>query len=201
LLIIAGGEPLASFDDLLRALSRIPAFLGGFALIVLFWLAHRAWSALGPKRDGQATVLSLAVVFAVLVFVFPLRLLTETAMHFMSGGLLPGGDLIESFEQLGWIYAIYGIGFSILSMLYVLLFRHARTGLIAGEAGREEAGSWMRTWMLAACAGALSAGAAVSPLLRIAPWLPGFTYWLIPLGIGVLAVTDQWSRGKSGRAV
>ena len=36
LLIIAGGEPLRSFDDLLHALMRIPAFLAGFALIVLF---------------------------------------------------------------------------------------------------------------------------------------------------------------------
>ncbi|NJC40875.1 putative membrane protein [Brevundimonas alba] len=199
LLIIAGGEPLASFDDLLRALSRIPAFLGGFALIVLFWLAHRSWSALGPRRDGYSTVLSLAIVFSVLVFVFPLRLLTETAIHFMSGGFLPGGDLIESFEQLGWIYAIYGIGFAILSMLYVLLFRHARAGLPAGESGREEAGSWMRTWLLAGCAGALSAVAAVSPLLRIAPWLPGFTYWLIPLGIGVLALLERRQRRPQDR--
>ena len=191
LLIIAGGEPLRSFDDLLNALMRIPAFLAGFALIILFWLAHRAWSALGPRRDRMATLLSLAVVFSVLVFVFPLRLLTETAVHFMSGGRLPGGELIQTFGQLGWIYAIYGIGFSVLSVLYVLLFRHARDGAAAGESGRAEANSWMRTWLLAACAGALSAATALSPLLRSAPWLPGFTYWLIPLGIGVLAVVER----------
>ena len=116
LLIIAGGEPLRSFEDLLHALMRIPAFLAGFALIILFWLAHRAWSALGPKRDRMATLLSLAVVFSVLVFVFPLRLLTETAVHFMSGGRLPGGELINSFGELGWIYVIYGLGFSALSV-------------------------------------------------------------------------------------
>ena len=49
LLIIAGGEPLRSYDDLVRALMRIPAFLAGFALIILFWLAHRAWAALEPN--------------------------------------------------------------------------------------------------------------------------------------------------------
>ena len=33
LLIIAGGEPLRSFDDLLKALLRIPSFAAGFALM------------------------------------------------------------------------------------------------------------------------------------------------------------------------
>lgn len=191
LLIIAGGEPLRSYDDLLRALMRIPAFLAGFALIILFWLAHRAWSALGPKRDGAATLLSLAVVFAVLVFVFPLRLLTETAVHFMSGGVLPGGELINSFGQLGAVYGIYGVGFSTLSVLYVLLFRHARSGMSRTDPAWADAHSWMRTWLLAAAAGVLSSATALSPLLPVAPWLPGVTYWLIPLGIWVLAVLDQ----------
>lgn len=191
LLIIAGGEPLRSFDDLLRALMRIPAFLAGFALILLFWLAHRAWSSLGPGRDAVTTLLSLAVVFSVLVFVFPLRLLTETALHFMSGGVLPGGGMIDSFDQLGWIYVVYGLGFSILSVLYVLLFRHARAGLVPGDAAWVEANSWSRTWLLASAAGVLSCLAALSPLLPLAPWLPGFTYWLIPLGIWMLALAER----------
>ncbi|HZW15143.1 MAG TPA: TMEM175 family protein [Brevundimonas sp.] len=200
LLIIAGGEPLRSFDDLLRALMRIPAFLAGFALIVLFWLAHRAWSALGPKRDRMATLLSLAVVFSVLVFVFPLRLLSETAVHFMSGGLLPGGELIGSFGELGWIYLIYGLGFSTLSMLYVLLFRRAAAGMAADLPARIEARSWARTWLLAAIAGVLSSVAALSPLLPVAPWLPGVTYWIIPLGIWIFAAMDRRRAGRPAAA-
>ena len=191
LLIIAGGEPLRSFDDLLRALLRIPAFLAGFALIVLFWLAHRTWSALGPVRDGRATLLSLAVVFSVLVFVFPLRLLSETALYFMSGGRLPGGGLIDSFGQLGWTYAIYGFGFSILSVLYVLLFRHARLDLPENDPRRAAADSWARTWALAAVTGVVSGALALSPLLPAAPWLPGCAYWVMPLGLWGFALMDR----------
>ncbi|GAA0870703.1 hypothetical protein GCM10009116_25400 [Brevundimonas basaltis] len=191
LLIIAGAEPLRSFDDLVHALMRIPAFLAGFALIILFWLAHRAWSSLGPRRDRMATLLSLGVVFAVLVFVFPLRLLTETALHFMSGGALPGGGLIAGFDQLGWTYAIYGFGFSVLSALYVLLFRHARAGLEAADPTARAARSWARTWTLAAVTGIVSGALALSPLLPVAPWLPGVAYWGIPLGIWVLAALDR----------
>ncbi|MDI6625588.1 MAG: TMEM175 family protein [Brevundimonas sp.] len=191
LLIIAGGEPLRSFDDLVHALMRIPAFLAGFALIILFWLAHRSWSSLGPRRDRMATLLSLAVVFSVLVFVFPLRLLTETALHFMTGGLLPGGGLIESFGQLGWIYAIYGFGFSILSVLYVLLFRHARAGLAVDDPRRQAASAWARTWALAAVTGVVSGGFALSPVVPAAPWLPGVVYWTMPIGIWIFAVMDR----------
>lgn len=198
LLIIAGAEPLRSFDDLVRALMRIPAFLAGFALVALFWLAHRAWSALGPRRDRMATLLSLAVVFSVLVFVFPLRLLTETALYFVSGGALPGGGLIDGFGQLGWTYAIYGFGFSVLSVLYVLLFRHAGAGLEDDDPARGAARAWARTWALAAVTGVVSGALALSPLLPGAPWLPGVAYWLIPIGIWMFAVMDRRRIGRTG---
>lgn len=196
LLIIAGGEPLRSFDDLLKALLRIPAFLGGFALISLFWLAHRTWSSLGPRRDGFSTLLSLAVVFSVLVFVFPLRLLIESAAHFLSGGLLPGQGLIASFDQLGWTYLIYGLGFTVLSVLYALLFGQARNGLEDGPA-RQAAGEWRRTWALAAVTGLLSGLLALTPLLSRAPWAPGAAYWLIPVGIWIFAFLDRRRRTPS----
>ena len=196
LLIIAGAEPLRSFADLLTALARIPAFAGGFALIILFWLAHRIWSSLSPTRDGWATALSLAVVFSVLVFVFPLRLLIETATHFLSGGVLPGRGLISSFAELRWTYVIYGVGFAILSGLYVLLFRQARRALDPLDTARiRDAASWSRTWMLAGATGLASSLAACTPLLASAPWLPGVTYQLIPVGIGLFALWDRY-RGR-----
>ncbi|WP_396595046.1 TMEM175 family protein [Brevundimonas sp. R86498] len=183
LLIIAGGQPMASFDDLMRALMRVPAFLAGFALIVLFWMAHRTWSALEPQRNAQATWLSLAIVFMVLIFVFPLRLLTETATHFLSGGLLPGAGLIRSLDQLGWTYLVYGIGFAILSALFALLFRQARASIAPDRV--RSASQWSRTWTLAAVAGVLSGLLALTPVLRAAPWAPGMIYWIIPLGLGL----------------
>lgn len=198
LLIIAGGQPLASFGDLTRALMRIPAFLGGFALIVMFWLAHRTWSALGPRRDGRATLLSLTIVFAVLVFVFPLRLLIETAAHFMSGGRLPGAGLITSLDQLGWTYLIYGLGFSILSVLFALLFRQAQATIDPGDAVRRRAAhEWVRTWDLAAVTGVLSGLIALTPMLGAAPWLPGVTYWMIPAGIAAFGLIYR-RRARAG---
>ena len=41
----------------------------------------------------MSTILSLAIVLLVLIYVFPLRLMFESAFHMMSGRLLPGRDL------------------------------------------------------------------------------------------------------------
>lgn len=196
LLIIAGGNPLASFDDLMLALLRIPAFLAGFALIILFWLAHRTWGALEPRRDARATLISLAIVFMVLVFVFPLRVLIESAAHFISRGALPGEGLIRTLEQLGWTYFIYGLGFSILSLLFALLFRGAVTS-VAPER-REATKDWAATWLLSCVTGILSGLVALSPLLAAAPYAPGLTYWLIPLGILVMGQIKRRRRPTAG---
>lgn len=195
LLIIAGAEPLRSFDDLQAALTRIPAFACGFALIALFWLGHRIWSGLAPARDGWATALSLMIVFAVLVFVFPLRLLIETATHFISGGLLPGKGLISSLAELRWTYVIYGTGFGLLSVLYALLFGHAWRGMDPADAVRRRAaGEWSRTWWLSASTAGVSIAIAGSPWLDTAPWLPGVSYQLIPVGLGLFALSDRLGR-------
>jgi uncharacterized membrane protein len=187
LLIIGGTEPLRSFADLATALARIPAFVFGFALIALFWSAHRTWSTLTPVRTGWTTFLSLAVVFAVLVFVFPLRLLAETATHYVSGGVLPGGRLMSSLTDLRWTYVIYGVAFAVLSGLNAALFAHAARALRGGEPLALRNGTqWATTWAIAAATGLISALIASTPLLRVAPWLPGVAYNLIPVGVGVV---------------
>jgi len=189
LLIIGGSEPLRSFTDLAVALARIPAFVFGFALIALFWLAHRTWSNITPVRTGWTTFLSLAVVFAVLVFVFPLRLLAETATHYMSGGVLPGGRLMSSLTDLRWTYVIYGAAFAVLAGLNAGLFAHAARALRGGDSvAHRHAVQWAATWSIATGTGLLSALIAITPLLAAAPWLPGVAYNLIPVGVGLV----QW---------
>ncbi len=128
----------------------------------------------------------------VLVFVFPLRVLIESAAHFLSRGTLPGEGLIRNFQQLGWTYFIYGLGFAILSALFALLFQGA-AGSVAPER-RRAAGEWAATWWLATATGVLSGLVALSPVLRVAPWGPGVTYWLIPIGIGLMG---RFSRRRS----
>lgn len=199
LLIIAGGQPPANFDELTVALGRIPSFAMGFALIVMFWLGHRQFGRLAPQRDGTSVVLSLAIVFMALIYVFPLRMLTDAAAHFLSGGLLPGRGIIGDFADLAGVYTVYGVGFAILGVLYWLLYRHAarnteRMGV--AEADLDDIESWGGTWAIIALSGVVSAVIAQVFPLHLFPGLPGFCYWLIPVGI---FIQGRLRRGRAQR--
>lgn len=191
LLVISVGDAPDSLDELRTALMRTPAFAGGFMLIALFWWAHRSWALLGPRRDGLSLLLSLAIVFVVLVYVFPLRLLMLTGLGFMSGGLLPGGELIRSTDDLRLLYVIYGLGFSALGFLYAALYGHAaRTLRQDGESGRSrEAAESAGSHLILFAAGLASMGLALLlPLARGGGWvssLPGFVYAAIGPAMGL----------------
>ncbi len=199
LLIIAGAEPLNDFDDLLRALGRIPAFAAGFGLVVMFWLAHRGYGRLAPIRDSWSATLSLMIVFMILIYVFPLRLLTESGAAYFSGGRLPGRGLISTLAQLRDIYTIYGVGFAVLCWLYFLLYGHAlKRGAVSGlaEEDREEAAEARAIWGFITLAGLFSAILAWTLPLRVVPWAPGFAYWLIPVGIYFVNLVQRRRTGQ-----
>ena len=191
LLIISGGQPPQTLQELRQALLHTPAFAASFALMALFWNAHRRFGALAERRDTVTLLLSLAIVFVVLVYVFPLRVLNQAALHWFSGGLLPGRELLSSFDDLALLYTLYGVGFAILAGLYTVLFHYGRRAggrLRIGPGEQAEAGDWARTWLVCAMAGVLSAVLAQVVPMERAPWLPGFAYWLIPLAIAARGV-------------
>ena len=184
LLVISGSRPLETYADLDMALGRVPAFAAGFALLALFWSAHRRFGRMTAARDGAITLISLMIVFTVMIYVFPLRLLTETGASWMTGGLVPGRERITTLGDLRGIFVTYGLGFAFLSGLYALLHHVARPTAVDAPSrvalirGRD-------IWAICGAAGLASAGLAALPLLRHMPWLPGFAYWLIPAGIGL----------------
>jgi uncharacterized membrane protein len=180
LLVISAAAPPQSLDDLETALFNIPASAGAFVLIVLFWMSHRVFSRLAEVRDGVTTLISLAIVFTVLVYVYPLRLLMQSLFYWLSGGRLPGRELIDSFSDLASLYAVYGWGFALLSGLYALLF--ARTLKTATPDQADEVRSWRDSWAICAAAGLISALLTLLPV-SAAPWLPPTIYSLIPLAV------------------
>lgn len=190
LLVITGSEAPRTVADLMQALARIPAFAAGFALIALFWMGHRSYARLASRRGERSAWLSLLIVFVVLVYVAPLRMLVETAIFYVSGGRIGELSLIQTIEDLRSLYIVYGLGFGGLSALYLALFALAardERGTVNGTLLSHHAWNW------AVCAGSatLSAVAAATPLIQPAPFLPGIVYWLIPLGAFVVNFTRR----------
>jgi hypothetical protein len=193
LLIIASAEQTASLQDLWRALGRIPASLGAFTLVVMFWMAYREFGRRAPRRDTLSTLNALAIVFTVLVYVFPLRMLIESGFVWISGGRLSGADVIRTLGDLRDLFRIYGLGFTILAGLFVALFLHALRRpepLGVAPADLVIIRANLEIWSIAATAGLTSVVLTFAPMAR-APWLPGLAYWLIPIAIGLRGVLQQ----------
>lgn len=196
LLVISVGDPPTDLDELRRALARTPAFAAGFALIALFWWWHHNYAALRPRRDGRSLLLSLAIVFVILIYVFPLRLLMETGLAFMTGGLLPGAGLVRSDDDLRLLYGVYGAGFVALGGLFAALYRHAGVMLRAdGEPERAEtAFDTAGSCLVLGASGLVSMALAMLLPLGSSPGivgaLPGMAYALI--GPAMAAYYGLW---------
>jgi uncharacterized membrane protein len=128
LLVIAGDELPGSFAELREALRRTPVFVFCFVLIAMFWSGHNRWSRRFGLEDAKSTVLSLAFVLAVLVYVYPLRMVIASGLHFMTRGFVPADmtfDAATAMFDLQTAFIIYGLGFTVLAAVLLMLNRHA----------------------------------------------------------------------------
>jgi chromate transport protein ChrA len=186
LLVISIGHTPSTVPEMLHALRGIPAFALCFFLVARLWKSHRDWSRYYDLDDPTSVFLSLALVFLVMVFVHPLRLLFALLFHWISAGYLVDQPVgLHNVEELRWAFEVYGIGFATISGLFALLYRHALRhgadiGLDAGEmlATRMHMAIWSSMIALAALS-ALSA--ALLPFHDDQPFvfmIPGLGYAL-----------------------
>jgi len=182
LLVIAGGAIPGSYDELVAALKDVPAFLFSFAIIVTVWIAHRRWSRRYGLEDGWTTLISLAMVFVMLVYVYPLRMMASAFMSFLSGGLLPS-NFTHDNRDLAGLFVIYGIGFAIQTSLLALLYLRA---LRARQTLRLNELERLRTEHEVFDNGLLAATGLISALVAIVlptslGGLAGFVYLSLPV--------------------
>ena len=182
LLVVAGGQAPQTLADLQMALTRIPAFAVGFALLALFWWAHYAFRKLYRGDDGPTLLISLAIVFVIMIYVYPLRLLGESTAYYLSGRTLPASELVRSITDMQALYLVYGAGFAVLSVLYILLY--SRAAKHAPEAENRRMGAITTgTWAICGLVGVVSVTLALV-LPTDDPWsagFPGMAYMLIPV--------------------
>jgi uncharacterized membrane protein len=126
LLVIAIGHVPSSVAELVRALRGVPAFAASFFVIARLWQAHRNWSRHYGIEDVAATRLSLALVFMVLVYIYPLRMVAELTLAGISGGALAEAPVqIDSVAELRTLYVVFGVGYMLTAMIFLALYRHA----------------------------------------------------------------------------
>lgn len=186
LLVISIGHVPTSVSEMLSALRDVPTFAVCFLLIARMWRNHRDWSRHYDLDDAGAVGLSLLLVFLVLIYVYPLRIVFSLMFSSLSGGWLAEHAIgVGTVFELRAAFVVFGIGCLAIWSVFALLYRHAGTrhaaiGLSAAE--RVATRVLVRRNLAFALIALLSTGlAATLPFARwpATIWLPGLTYLLL----------------------
>ncbi|HEY6894090.1 MAG TPA: TMEM175 family protein [Rhodanobacteraceae bacterium] len=150
LLVISIGHLPQSVGELVQALRGVPAFAASFYILSRYWQAHRSWSRHYGIEDAYSVRLSLALVFLMLVYVYPLRMVAELTFASFSGGWLEETPIVvRTVVDLRTIYVVFGIGYALTASIFVLLHRHAlgmADELALSEAERIRTRTAQRRW-------------------------------------------------------
>lgn len=127
LLVISGDQIPNSIDMLIDALKQVPAYAASFILIMQFWMNHADWSRRFGLEDVYSERLSLMLVFVLLIFVYPLKMVFASFFNMLSAGYLPTKFAIESWAQVPILFQTFAIGFGAMALVMFLLFTRAET--------------------------------------------------------------------------
>jgi hypothetical protein len=200
LLVVSIDSIPESVPQLVEAFKGVPAFAGSFVLIAVFWHAHHRWSEMFGLDDGPTIALSLLLVFQVLVYVYPLKMLFASLFHWLSGGALASGLLMETQGELATLFILYGLGFAGLGGTIWLLYAHAwgkreELDLTVDEAVHTR--TTMLAFLFFVGAGLGSAGAAALHFLGVGGW----GYLIVPGMVFNLLILIPFVTGPYGRRV
>lgn len=123
LLVISFDELPSNSQELLDAAKQIPAFAASFAALMMFWRKHRNWSRRYGLESSQTIFCSLTLIFVVLVYVYPLRMLFEGLFSQISGGYLVTSYEMNSYADIRIMFVFYSVGFIAMSLLIFWLYR------------------------------------------------------------------------------
>jgi len=190
LLVIGGGDVPSRYDDLERAMRTAPAFAIGFAFLAMFWHGHVRWRAYRSRGGGLPVLLSLALVFLVLVYVYPLRLMSISLVEFVTRDI----HTVRTAGEVGSLFTLYGLGFMAMAGAMAALFASSLREQPDPERRNGVVGETVIWLMLAVSGGVSALLAQFSPSL--APW----TYSLLPIAIGLFVRRHDWAGRAASEA-
>jgi uncharacterized membrane protein len=176
--------------ELVGALKDIPAFLASFAAIASFWYAHRQWSRRYGLEDRTAILISLGLIFVMLIFVFPLKMVFSALFAWITAGWLPTSFVLEAAADLPRLFVIYGLGFcaltGLIGLLYVRAIR-AADYLALNSLERLKTREDMVSFGVLATTGLVS---SIWAALLPAQWgiWAGFCYCTLPISMPLIAI-------------
>ena len=72
-----------------------------------------------------ATLLSLLLVFLVLVFVYPMKMVFGVLFSALTSGWLPANFVVAGLHEVPILFVVFGVAFGSLGTVMFLLYAHA----------------------------------------------------------------------------
>ena len=199
LLVISFDEIPSTYQEMIAAAKRIPGFAAAFAVLMMFWRQHRMWSRRYGLENRQTIFYSLTLIFVVLVYVYPLRMIFEGLFSQLSGGFLPTSYDINSYYELRMIFVFYSVGFLAMSLLISQLYRctlRDADALALNSLEVRKTNIEMQVWLISAAFAVISITLA---LTMPDAWAvsAGYVYFLLIPALRYPAWRDRRIHGQS----
>lgn len=197
LVMLADGAP-AKLSELRAVFEQFLPLLISFAILGMIWHAHYLFFRRYGLRDGISALLNAALLFLVLLFAYPLKLLFAVICQglFGAGSRLP---LREVFDESFPILVVYSAGFAAIFLVIALLYRRAwslRDRLELDELERGVTRQYLQSSFILVGFGSVSALLAFLLPDRLQP-LAGWMYF----GIGPVIGVHAWRWGVRREAL
>ena len=187
LMVIGGAGAPENFDALVGALSDLPAFAFGFAVMAMFWMSHVRWRMVRGEGDWLSILLTLILIFLTLVYVQPLRAMAgATGLWFTGHGRMFGGSLAG-------LFAVYGTGFVAMSLTMAALWSEPLRDPGLTSEGRGNARGERGIWLILAGTGLASILMSMTGYGKWAAML----YATLPLTIGLFVWRHDWEGARA----
>jgi uncharacterized membrane protein len=123
-LLIVSLEVPKSYEELLVLMRGFLAFALCFAYLVKLWYDQHVFFRRYALDDKKTIVLNAALLFVILFFVYPLKFLG--VLMFSDQVYGPGmGPFKITRDELPPLMVIYGVGYVVIYILFLLMYRHA----------------------------------------------------------------------------
>src|SRR5512140_705932 len=120
-LLVVSLEVPRDFTELQHNLSGFVPFALSFSALYFIWVAHTNVFRRYALGDTYTLIVNGILLFTVLFYVYPLKFMA-TAIVAMFGG---NSDIVLHSDQVGTLFVIYGIGWTMVFSMIALLYRHA----------------------------------------------------------------------------
>ena len=181
MLVISFDAIPTSFDEMVRAIKSIPAFVVAVIQLLWIWHTHNIWSRRFGLDTTYTVVLSAALLIVVLIYVYPMRIMAGGMFSWFTDDYLPSNFTIDSSDDLRFMFIFLGVGFVAVCLVFVLMYRYAASleqelRLDVTELKDTHMVQWL--WFGAAVIGVLS---IVCALVLPEPYIPfsGFVFVLL----------------------